>query len=65
MEKKIRRLKITVHTKEMVVVRHGSDHTTHDTEFVVCPVCNTPVKALPTADQKDVSGVKTLTTKND
>lgn len=65
MEKKIRRLKITVHTKEMVVVKHGSDHKTHDTEFAVCPVCHTPVKALPAADQTDESGVKALITKID
>lgn len=55
MVNKIRRLKITVRTKEMVILEHGTDHktkVTNDTNFATCPVCHTPMKTLPRADPK-------------
>ena len=53
MVNKIRRLKITVRTKEMVVLEHGTDHKTQvtdDTNFATCPVCHAPMKTLPRAE---------------
>ncbi len=55
MVNKIRRLKITVHTKELVVLKPGTGHETTVTEITdldVCPVCHTPMRFLAAADHK-------------
>ena len=67
MVNKIRRVKITVHTREMMVTQHGTDHTTQDTEIdlAVCPVCHTPMKSLPSADQRPAIDIKALENKTD
>lgn len=68
MANKIRRLKITVRTKEMVVIKHCLDREkgdTEDTDFMVCPVCHKPMKSLPSADQRPAIDIKALENKTD
>ena len=58
MVNKIRRLKVTVRTKEMMILAPGSDHITQITEKIdlaTCPVCHAPIKALPPAEREIVS----------
>ena len=67
MVNKIRRVKITVHTREMMVTKHSTDHTTQDTETAlwVCPVCHTPMKSLSAADREPALNITALEKKLD